>query len=119
PPVHIDLRWTSRRLGLNGGLKEVEKLLGLSRPSEVEEMSGYDATVLWSRYQRGNRAALDQLIQYNTEDVVHLKAIMEMTYDRLAKEASSALKGPVPSLFAGVSDLPAAPKLVRRRATKT
>lgn len=118
PPVHIDLRWTSRRLGLNGGLKEVEKTLGISRPSEVEDISGYDATVLWSRYQRGDKAALQQLIQYNTEDVVHLKAIMEMTYDRLAKEASSVLKDSVPTLFTGVNDLPSAPKLVRRRAPK-
>ena len=119
PPVHIDLRWTSRRLGLNGGLKEVEKTLGISRPSEVEDISGYDATVLWSRYQRGDKSALQQLIQYNTEDVVHLKAIMEMTYDRLAKEASSVLKDPVPTLFNGVNDLPSAPKLLRRGAPKT
>jgi uncharacterized protein YprB with RNaseH-like and TPR domain/predicted nuclease with RNAse H fold len=118
PPIHIDLRWTSRRLGFNGGLKEVERQLGIRRPAEVENISGYDATVLWSRYQRGDRAALDQLIQYNTEDVVHLKAIMEMTYDRLAKVASSSITDSVPRLFAGISDMPSAPKLVRRRAVK-
>jgi hypothetical protein len=42
--------------------------------------------VLWSRHLRGERKALQQLITYNTEDVVHLKAIMEMAYDRLAAD---------------------------------
>ncbi len=118
PPVHIDLRWATRRLGMKGGLKEIERMMGIARAAEVEDISGFDATVLWSRYQRGDRAALDQLIQYNTEDVVHLKAIMEMTYDRLAKQTSSALRDPEPHLFAGVNDMPSAPKVVRRRVLK-
>jgi len=29
PPIHIDLRWVSRRIGIKGGLKSVEKELGL------------------------------------------------------------------------------------------
>lgn len=118
PPVHIDLRWATRRLGLTGGLKEVEKRMGISRPEGIEDISGYDATVLWSRYQRGDRAALEQLIQYNTEDVVHLKAIMEMTYDRLAKQASSLLKDSVGTLFTAVSEMPTVSKSVVRRAPR-
>lgn len=118
PPVHIDLRWTTRRLGMKGGLKEVERLMGISRPAEIEDIGGYDATVLWSRYQRGDKAALEQLIQYNTEDVVHLKAIMEMTYDRLAKRASKLLKEKVAPVFTAVADLPLFSNTVIRKVQK-
>jgi uncharacterized protein YprB with RNaseH-like and TPR domain/predicted nuclease with RNAse H fold len=114
PPIHIDLRWTSKRLGLNGGLKEVERQFGISRPDEVADIGGFEATVLWSKYLRGDKAALDQLVRYNTEDVVHLKAIMEMTYDRLARDASVALQSKAPSLFAGVSELPMPAKSIER-----
>ncbi len=91
PPIHIDLRWVTRRLGYRGGLKSIEKEFGIIRDESVEDIGGYDATVLWARYLRGDRTALQKLITYNTEDVVHLKAIMEMAYDRLAKQLSGAL----------------------------
>jgi len=32
PPAHIDLRWFARSVGLSGGLKEVERKIGISRP---------------------------------------------------------------------------------------
>lgn len=54
----------------------------------------------------GEKSALEQLIQYNTEDVVHLKAIMEMTYDRLSKRATASLKNSLAPLFAGVAQTP-------------
>src|SRR2546425_4856086 len=111
PPIHIDLRWVMRKLGMKGGLKEIETKLGIRRPSEIEEMTGYDATVLWAKYLRGDRKALSQLIQYNTEDVVHLKAIMEIAYDRLAKETVDFVSSAKP-LFKGVAALPH----TRRRA---
>jgi uncharacterized protein YprB with RNaseH-like and TPR domain/predicted nuclease with RNAse H fold len=91
PPIHIDLRWITRRLGYRGGLKAVESEFGIARDESVEGVDGYEATVLWSRYLRGDRTALRQLIAYNSEDVVHLKAIMEMTYDRLAKQVAGTL----------------------------
>ena len=40
PPIHIDLRWISRRLGYSGGLKELERSLGIARKSEVAQMDG-------------------------------------------------------------------------------
>jgi uncharacterized protein len=72
PPVHIDLRWVTRKLGMKGGLKEIEAKFGLSRDYSVADITGFDATVLWSKFLRGDKPALEQLIQYNTEDVVHL-----------------------------------------------
>jgi uncharacterized protein YprB with RNaseH-like and TPR domain len=110
PPIHIDLRWVTRRLGYRGGLKTIEKEFGICRDQSVEDVDGHEATVLWSRHLRGDRAALQQLITYNSEDVVHLKAIMEMSYDRLAKQASSPLGGQK-EIYAGVSPIPKTPKL--------
>jgi uncharacterized protein YprB with RNaseH-like and TPR domain/predicted nuclease with RNAse H fold len=112
PPIHIDLRWISRRLGYSGGLKELEKSLGITRKSEVAKMDGFEATVLWAKYLRGDNAALDNLIDYNTEDVVHLKAIMEICYDKMSERTGEFLRQSTPSLFAGVSEVPKG----RRRA---
>lgn len=120
PPIHIDLRWVARKLGMKGGLKSVEVQLGLARVEAVEKLTGHDATVLWAKYLRGDRAALEQLIQYNTEDVVHLKAIMEIAYDRLTGIQSAFLKDSVSPTFTRVSDLPRLSKPLRlKRASIT
>jgi uncharacterized protein YprB with RNaseH-like and TPR domain len=108
PPVHIDLRWVTRKLGLKGGLKAVEEKFGLERPKEVEDISGYDATVLWAKHLRGDKAALEQLIQYNTEDVVHLKAIMEIAYDKLCEQTAAYLENATAPMFTGVGEMPLA-----------
>jgi uncharacterized protein YprB with RNaseH-like and TPR domain/predicted nuclease with RNAse H fold len=114
PPVHIDLRWASRKLGFRGGLKEVERALGIRRDDAVADVTGYDATVLWARHLRGDRGALNRLIEYNTADVVHLKAIMEICYDGLAKQATSSLGVAQTSVFKGVSEMPKRRTLVAR-----
>lgn len=106
PPIHIDLRWVTRRLGIKGGLKTVEEKFGLKRDESVEDLTGFDATVLWAKHLRGDRTALEQLIRYNTEDVVHLKAIMEIAYDRLTKNTISSLKSSMASIFTGLAPLP-------------
>ena len=116
PPIHIDLRWALRKLGMKGGLKSIEAELGLRRASEVEDLTGYDATVLWAKYLRGDKHALQSLIQYNTEDVVHLKAIMEVAYDRLSLQNAEFLKDSVKSVFTGVSEIPKARRHGKRTA---
>ena len=119
PPIHIDLRWVTRKLGMKGGLKEIESQLGINRPSEIEEMTGYDATVLWAKYLRGDKKALRQLIRYNTEDVVHLKAIMEIAYDRLAKETAEFRESASRPLFHGVADLPRVRRVAKPSLPRT
>jgi uncharacterized protein YprB with RNaseH-like and TPR domain/predicted nuclease with RNAse H fold len=106
PPIHIDLRWVTRKLGIKGGLKSVEEKFGLKRSSSVEDLTGFDATVLWAKHLRGEKSALKQLIQYNTEDVVHLKAIMEIAYDQLSKSTSSLRKSTIAPFFTGVAQSP-------------
>ncbi len=116
PPIHIDLRWTTRKLGMKGGLKSVEEKLGLNRAESLENLTGYDATVLWAKYLRGEKSALRRLIQYNTEDVVHLKAIMEITYDQLYKRETAFLKSSSAPVFTGVAQPPRSNKreVIRR-----
>src|ERR1700686_4715729 len=106
PPIHIDLRWVTRKLRMTGGLKSVEEKCGLKRAESVEDLTGYDATVLWAKHLRGEKSALEQLIQYNTEEVVHLKAIMEIAYDRLSKGTAAFLKNSIAPVFTGVAQLP-------------
>lgn len=92
PRVHIDLRWAAKRLGYKGGLKALEESLDLKRSRATEDLVGYDAAVLWSRYVRGDKDALELLIEYNTEDVVNLRPIMEALYRRLATQTASFLQ---------------------------
>jgi predicted nuclease with RNAse H fold len=95
---------------MKGGLKSIEAELGLNRAQSVEDLTGYDATVLWAQYLRGETGALDRLIQYNTEDVVHLKAIMEIAYDRLSNNTAAFMKGSATQVFTGVAELPRSDK---------
>ncbi|MFP3867988.1 MAG: ribonuclease H-like domain-containing protein [Desulfobacteraceae bacterium] len=94
PPVHIDLRFVLARLGYRGGLKRIEPQLGVHRPSDLEDLDGYMAVLLWDRYQRGDRTARDLLLRYNQEDVVNLETLMIQSYGlfqaRLLSSASPA-----------------------------
>jgi uncharacterized protein YprB with RNaseH-like and TPR domain/predicted nuclease with RNAse H fold len=77
PPVHIDLRFLLRRLGHTGGLKSVEEQMNIVRDDDISCMDGFDATVLWNRYVRGDDYALESLVKYNTADIVNLKPLLE------------------------------------------
>ncbi len=117
PPIHVDLRWVTRHLGFRGGLKDIERNFGIRRGEAIEDVDGYCATVLWSRHLRGERSALQRLIAYNREDVVHLKAIMEMSYDRLARGIAGDF-WKVTDVYEGLSALPKAPQVRKQASTK-
>jgi len=81
---HVDLRNTLRRLGLTGGLKRIEKELGIERDRRVEYMTGEDAVYLWRLWERqGKKNALDLLIEYNAEDCMNLKTLANHAYRNL------------------------------------
>jgi uncharacterized protein YprB with RNaseH-like and TPR domain len=80
PPAHIDLRFFLRKLGYRGGLKTIEKSIGLFRNAAIAGMDGYDAVLLWNAYQSGDESALERLILYNTADIVDLEPLMERGY---------------------------------------
>jgi uncharacterized protein YprB with RNaseH-like and TPR domain len=74
---HCDLMFQCWRNNLKGGLKGVEKQLGISR--ESEGVDGLEAIRLWNRYlYSADLEALETLLRYNLEDVVNLKTLKEI-----------------------------------------
>jgi uncharacterized protein YprB with RNaseH-like and TPR domain len=78
---HLDAMYTCRKLDLSGGLKPIERDLGLDR--EGPEVTGRDAVRLWHAYERGDESALDTLVEYNREDAVNLRRLLDAVTGRL------------------------------------
>lgn len=91
--LHVDLRFALGRLGHQGGLKSIERSLGIGRDDEIADISGDDAVRLWHEYKRGSQEALDLLVAYNRADVENLERLMDLAYrdlwDRLVKTGGS------------------------------
>lgn len=83
---HIDLRFAMHRLGVKGGLKGAERALGVARSEEIEGVNGFLAVLLWREHRRGHPTALETLLRYCLEDVVHLKPLLAIAYNRLAEQ---------------------------------
>jgi len=91
--IHLDLCPTLRQLGLKGGLKAVEKELGIQRSPETDGLTGYDAVKLWRRYERfGDERALETFIAYNREDVVNMERLAEHAYRELSAKVRAGLQ---------------------------
>ena len=87
---HIDLRFACSKVGLNGGLKAIERKIGIKRADEVSTIMGSDAVYLWNMWKTtGNRKHLDLLVQYNEEDIVNLKPLAEKVIPDLWKRTRS------------------------------
>lgn len=83
---HADLRFIMKNLGYSGGLKNIEKEMGIERESDLVGMTGYDAVKLWQAYKKfGDEKALDKLIRYNIEDIENLKQLMDFSYEEMKK----------------------------------
>lgn len=80
---HIDLRFPLRRLGAKGGLKGAERMLGIDRSDAIDGIDGFMAVLLWRAHREGSKTALDTLVRYCLEDVVNLKPLLALTYNRL------------------------------------
>jgi uncharacterized protein len=80
---HFDLCFAARRLGLDGGLKRIEAQLGIGRPSDIQDLDGWEAVRLWRRWQHGQPDALDLLLRYNEADVRNLEPLAHLFYEQL------------------------------------
>lgn len=80
---HFDLCFAAKRLGINGGLKKLELLLGIERNEDVVGLNGYDAVKLWELAKRRDNNAMRLLLTYNREDTVNLLTIADILYPRL------------------------------------
>lgn len=85
PPVHIDLRFLLYRLGLAGGLKRIEAVLGLGDRAGVEGIDGLQAVRLWQEHRRGSARALERLVRYNRADTVNLEPLLELAVRQLER----------------------------------
>ena len=92
---HVDLKHTLRRLGHTGGLKRIERELGIERDRRGEYMTGEDAVYLWRLWERrGKKNALDLLIEYNSEDCRNLKTLANYTYRNLRERVFENARQP-------------------------
>jgi hypothetical protein len=80
---HFDLCVAARRLGLRGGLKHIERAVGIERDAALHGLDGWDAVRLWGRWCNGDRDALDLLLAYNTADTRNLEPLADHVYAEL------------------------------------
>jgi len=85
--IHFDLRFLLKELGYAGGLKKIERELGIVRDDEVSDVDGREAVRLWKRYKnQGDEDALRILLKYNEEDIVNLKFLLNFYLDEKKKK---------------------------------
>jgi len=71
---HTDLMYDCWRNNLKGGLKAVERQLGIMR--RLRNINGYAAVKLWYEYvNNNNKQALVTLLEYNREDILNLRVL--------------------------------------------
>lgn len=85
---HIDLRHLCAKLGYTGGLKKIEKEMGIGRENKiVVRMRGGDPFTLWKMFKAsGDDYYLNLLVEYNEEDVINLKKIMDYCYVKMEEK---------------------------------
>ena len=76
-----------RRLGLRGGLKSIEKQLGMARSEETTGLDGWDAVRLWRQWLFGSTEARDLLSAYNAADVENMLPLAEIAFAGLVRQA--------------------------------
>ena len=81
---NFDIKSITNKLSLKGGLKEIEKKLGIKRNKIIEKFYGGDALTLWKMYRAtGDDYYLKLLVEYNEEDIINLKTIAEHCIGKL------------------------------------
>ncbi|MFW5830321.1 MAG: ribonuclease H-like domain-containing protein [Planctomycetota bacterium] len=88
---HIDLIYPARALGLSGGLKDMEKQIGIVRDDSIAGMRGSEAITLWGQWnQHRDRAAYDRLVVYCKADCTNLKDFADHIYRKRWSETYEA-----------------------------
>lgn len=81
---NFDVKSVTGRLGLKGGLKKIERDLGIKRGNVVDKFYGGDALTLWKMYRAtGDDYYLNLLVEYNEYDIINLKAVAEHCVKKL------------------------------------
>lgn len=80
---HFDLKHACVRLGLTGGLKDVELMLDLKRPSHLY---GNPSDLWRTFFASKDQEYLELLIKYNEEDIINLKPLAEFCFIELKEK---------------------------------
>lgn len=103
---HIDLMYAFRKLDVTGGLKSIEKQLGLARGDDIDGMGGYEAVKKWRAWERGDRQALETLLSYNRADVENMVPLADVAYQRLREDLLADVELEDPQTTLGPSEQP-------------
>ncbi len=99
---HIDLRWIAWHRGYRGGLKQIERDIGIRRPACVEGIDGFEAVDLFYRWQGGDLGARQTLIRYCAADVLSTYLVAERL---LAEHGCSVASSDQAGLFEIINSL--------------
>ena len=95
---HFDLCFAARRLGLRGGLKQIERELGIERDSALQGLDGWDAVRLWMQWRAGDAAARALLLAYNEADTANLAPLAKHVFeDILVRFGPASVGASMPS----------------------
>ena len=84
---NFDVLAITRRLGMKGGLKNIEKELTIKRSQLVDRFCGGDALTLWRMYKAtGDEHYLNLLVEYNEYDIINLKIVAEHCVRRMKEK---------------------------------
>ena len=83
---HLDLCSVGKQLGYRGGLKAIERAMGIERSPELQGLTGHDAVQHWNRWRhRRDDDARRLLVAYNEADCVNLRPLADAFYCRLVR----------------------------------
>ncbi|MFH0909311.1 MAG: ribonuclease H-like domain-containing protein [bacterium] len=95
PCPHLDLRWVCYHHQLKGGLKHIERHLGIIRPPDLQGVDGEEAIWLWSAWKaRGDVRAREKLERYCAADAVSLKAVAARVLGDMGARVEDAGENP-------------------------
>ena len=90
---HFDVKVLANKLGLKGGLKNIEKTLGIKRTNIIEKFHGGDALTLWKMYRATNDDYyLNLLVEYNEYDLINLKIVAEYCFKKMKEKIFNEFK---------------------------
>jgi uncharacterized protein len=90
---HRDLMRDCHQRNIRGGLKAIERRLGI--PRKLTEVDGYGAIQLWWRYVNDyDEDALKTLLEYNKEDVVNLQTLKDKLLQMAGTPSNSPSRPP-------------------------
>ena len=84
---HLDLCFAARQVGLRGGLKQIERTVGIEREGALQGMDGWDAVRMWTRWRHSrDTEALELLLAYNEADCRNLQPLADLLYCQLVQQ---------------------------------